>query len=59
MKQLLKAKVFKIYLYCDWQWGIMRKVALGKVTKTTPDSYLQQHPNAEMVISKDLYDTEL
>lgn len=37
----------------------MRKVALGKVTKTTPASYLQQHPNAEMVISKDLYDTEL
>lgn len=59
MKQLLKAKVFKVYLYCDWQWGIMRKIALGNVTKTAPASYLQKHPNAEMVISQELYDTEL
>lgn len=59
MKQLLNAKAFKIYLYCDWQWGIMRKVALGEVSKNVPASYLQRHPNAEMVISQDLYDTEL
>ncbi len=59
MKQLLRAKVFKIYLYCDWQFGIMRKVALGGVTKTAPASYLQQHSNAEVVITEALYNTEL
>lgn len=59
MRQLLRAKVFKIYLYCDWQFGIMRKVALGGVTKTAPASYLQNHPNAELVVSVALYQNEL
>ena len=59
MAQLLRAKVFKIYLYCDWQFGIMRKVALGEVTKSAPASYLQRHPNAEMIITEALYQTEL
>ncbi len=56
MKQLLKAKTFKVYLYCDWQWGIMRKGALCEVTKDTPVSFLQKHPDAEMVITKELYE---
>ena len=59
MKQLLKAKVFKVYLYLDWQWGIMRKVALGEVTKKAPASFLQNHPNCEMVITDALYETTL
>lgn len=59
MRQLLKADVFKIYLYCDWQWGIMRKVALENANKTAPASYLQNHPNAEMVVTKSLADFTL
>lgn len=56
MKQLLKAKVLKVYLYCDWQWGIARKIALEPQSKTMPVSFLQSHPNAEMVITKDMYE---
>ena len=55
MKQLLKAKTIKVYLYCDWQWGIMRKMALEGETRFAPVTFLQSHPNAEMVITEELY----
>lgn len=54
MRQLLKAKCFKVYLYCPWQWGIMRKMALESENKSAPVSFLQSHPNSEMVISEEL-----
>lgn len=54
MRQLLSAEVFKVYLYCDWQWGIMRKISLEDATRFAPASFLQNHPNAEMVITEEL-----
>ena len=59
MKQLLKAKTLKVYLYCNWQWGIMRKMALEEESRFMPVSFLQSHPNAEMVITQSLYDFNL
>ncbi len=59
MKQLLKAEMFKVYLYCDWQWGIMRKVALGEETRFAPASFLQSHPNAEMIVTQELFDMKI
>lgn len=59
MKQLLKARVLKVYLYCNWQWGIMRKMALEEESRFMPVSFLQTHPNAEMVITQSLYDFNL
>ncbi len=59
MKQLLGAKMIKVYLYCDWQWGIMRKCALEGETKYAPVTFLQSHPNAEMVITEELYNTTI
>ena len=59
MKQLLKAEVFKVYLYLDWQWGIMRKAALHDVTRFAPVTYLQNHKNAEMIITDELLDAQL
>ena len=59
MKQLLKAKVLKVYLYCNWQWGIMRKMALEEESRFMPVSFLQSHPNAEMVITESLYEFNL
>lgn len=55
MKQLLKAKTLKVYLYCNWQWGIMRKMALEEESRFMPVSFLQTHPNAEMVVTESLY----
>ncbi len=54
MKQLLAARNLKIYLYCDWQWGIMRKIALEEPSRFAPASFLQLHPNSEMVITEEL-----
>ena len=59
MRQLLKAKCLKVYLYCGWQWGIMRKMALEDENKSMPVSFLQSHPNSEMVVTKKLYDFSL
>ena len=59
MKQLLKAKTLKVYLYCNWQWGIMRKMALEEESRFMPVSFLQTHPNAEMVITESLYEFNL
>lgn len=59
VEQLLRAKVIKVYFYVPWQWGIIRKIALGEVTRFAPASYLQEHPNAEMVCTKALFDFEL
>ena len=56
MKQLLKADIIKVYLYCGWQWGIMRKAALEESTRFAPVSFLQKHTNAEMVVTKDLFE---
>lgn len=56
MKQLLKAKVLKVYLYCDWQWGIARKIALEPESKSMPASFLQSHPDSEMVVTRELYE---
>ena len=56
MKQLLSAKTLKVYLYCSWQWGIMRKIALEPANRTAPASFLQHHPNAEMVVTRELFE---
>lgn len=56
MKQLLECRKVKIYLYCDWQWGVMRKLSLEKPSRFCPASFLQKHPDAEMVISRNLYE---
>lgn len=56
MRQLMKAETFKVYLYCDWQWGIMRRGLLTPTTRFAPVTYLQKHPNAEMVVTEELFD---
>lgn len=59
MKQLMETRKLKIYLYCDWHWGIMRKIALEEPSRFCPASFLQLHPDAEMVITRDLYNVDL
>lgn len=59
MKQLLSVKKFKVYLYCPWQWGIMRKIGLTDADKSAPASFLQHHPDAEMVVSRELFEKKV
>ena len=55
MRQLLKAEILKVYLYCPWQWGIMRKALLTEPTRFAPVTYLQKHKNAEVVVTPELF----
>lgn len=55
MRQLMKAETFKVYLYCPWQWGIMRKCLLTEPTRFAPVTYLQRHGNAEVVVTPELF----
>ncbi len=59
LKHLMRAKIFKVYLNCDWQWGIMRKITLGDVTRLAPASFMQNHPNSEVVITEDMADFKM
>lgn len=52
-------KIRQIYLAANWQWGIARKISLEKESRFAPASFLQSHPNAEMVISEALKNIEL
>lgn len=51
MRELLAARKLRFYLNRDWQRGIVRKICLGGVTKKTPASFLQKHPDAKLTIS--------
>lgn len=55
MRQLMRAEVVKVYLYCSCQWGIMRKCLLTKTTRFAPVTYLQNHKNAEVVVTPELF----
>ncbi len=55
LKQLMRAEVFKVYLYCNWQWGIMRKGLLHEPTRFAPVTYLQSHRGSEMVVTEDMF----
>lgn len=56
MRQLLKADILKVYLYCPWQWGIMRKTLLTEPTRFAPVTFLQTHKNAEVVMTPELHE---
>ena len=59
MKSLLASRKIKIYLYCDWQWGVMRRLSLEAPSRLCPASLLQNHPDAEMVVSQALLDFQM
>ncbi len=54
MRELLASRLLRVYLNSDWQWGIMRKIALEPASRFAPASFLQNHPNAEMVVTPEL-----
>jgi len=53
MKEILSARKVHLYLPRDWHSGIVRKVLHGSVTRLTPASFLQEHPDATLTLSRD------
>ncbi|MCI6909205.1 MAG: glucosamine-6-phosphate isomerase [Clostridiales bacterium] len=59
LRQLLASRLLRVYLPGDWQWGIMRRIALEPASRFAPASFLQRHPNAEMVVTPELVSRRL
>ena len=52
MKEILGAKKIRLYMNRTWQNGIIRKIALGEVTRFVPASFLQRHGDAKIIIAR-------
>ncbi|NLI52842.1 MAG: glucosamine-6-phosphate isomerase [Clostridiales bacterium] len=50
MREILLAKQVRFYMNRTWQRGIVRKIALGPVTRFAPASFFQRHPDARLTI---------
>jgi len=50
MREILSAKQVRFYMNRTWQRGIVRKIALGPVTRFVPASFFQLHPDARLTI---------
>lgn len=51
MREILSARQLRFYMNRTWQKGIVRKIALGPVTRFAPASFLQTHPDALLTIA--------
>ncbi len=55
MRQLMRAEVVTVSLSWRWQWGILRMCLMTKTTRFAPVTYLQNHKNAEVVVTPELF----
>lgn len=51
MREILSARKIRFYMNRVWQKGIVRKIALGPVTRFAPASFFQMHPDALLTIA--------
>jgi glucosamine-6-phosphate deaminase len=51
MKDILSARKIRFYLNRGWQSGIIRKIALGEVSRFVPASFFQRHADARLIIT--------
>jgi len=56
MKEILSSRKLHFSMYRPWQAGILRHVLHGPVTCAIPATFLQEHPNARLVISSDVHE---
>ena len=52
MKEILGSARIRLYMNRTWQNGIIRKIALGEVTRFVPSSFLQRHRDAKITITR-------
>ncbi len=51
MREILSARKIRFYMNRMWQKGIVRKIALGPVSRFAPASFFQTHPDALLTIA--------
>ncbi|GMQ59043.1 glucosamine-6-phosphate isomerase [Vallitalea sediminicola] len=52
MKEILSAKKIRLYMFRDWHRAVVRRAIYGEVTAKFPVSFLQEHDDAKITISK-------
>ena len=52
MKEILQSRAVQIYMNRSWQPAIVRKFIHGPVTPFCPASFLQEHPNVKVTITR-------
>jgi len=51
MREILSARKIRFYMNRMWQKGIVRRIALGPVSRYAPASFFQTHPDALLTIA--------
>jgi len=54
MREILSARQLRFYMNRPWQRAMVRKVLHGPVTSRLPASFLQEHPDARLVITAEV-----
>jgi glucosamine-6-phosphate deaminase len=57
MRELLAARKMRFYMNRPWQKSIARRLLHGPVTAAVPASFLQEHPDASLVITREVAET--
>ncbi|MGQ9555373.1 MAG: glucosamine-6-phosphate isomerase [Anaerolineae bacterium] len=54
MKEICSAKQLRFYMNRPWQRALVRKILHGPVTPRLPASFLQEHPDARLIITAEV-----
>ncbi|NPV08393.1 MAG: glucosamine-6-phosphate isomerase [Anaerolineae bacterium] len=54
MRELLAARKLRFYLNRPWQRAVVRRILHGPVTAALPASFLQEHDDARLVITREV-----
>ncbi|WP_113673019.1 glucosamine-6-phosphate isomerase [Vallitalea guaymasensis] len=52
MKEILSARKIRLYMFRDWHRAVVRRAIYGDVTSKFPVSFLQEHDDAKITISR-------
>ena len=53
MKEILASRKIRLYLNRNWQSGIVRKILHGPISRFAPCSFLQEHPDTVITLTKE------
>lgn len=57
MREIMAARQLRFYMNRPWQRALVRKVLHGPVTAALPASFLQEHPDAALVVTAEVAQT--
>ncbi|GKX32261.1 glucosamine-6-phosphate isomerase [Vallitalea longa] len=52
MKEILSSRKIRLYMFRDWHRAVVRRAIYGEITAKFPVTFLQEHNDAKIIISK-------